>query len=293
MFNRRSQQSRETAEQYIMALYDLAENCEYGDLKAEMIRDRLVVGIQDDALSHCKPTRSSRSKRRRQRYDKRKQYASSSKPSKEQKVPRIPSVASMRSATSDRELVVILAVEADKRRESPKTERSVAAVAENAIQGISVLQKTQCHNCRRIGHYSAMCRQKTVSSMIEQDNPDSAFLDTLSNDNKSVWISNVGVNGKEIPFKLDTGAEVTAVSKETWKALGEPTLQQTDKHLFGPVQQRLPVLGKLSCHLSHKGQHSALSLCSGWSQKQLARPPSHHSFAPGSENRLPSNSAHR
>ena len=34
-----------------MELYNLAEHCDYGNLKSEMIRDRLVVGIQDDALS--------------------------------------------------------------------------------------------------------------------------------------------------------------------------------------------------------------------------------------------------
>ena len=34
---------------------------------------------------------------------------------------------------------------------------------------------TQCHSCKHRGHCSAMCRQTTVSSMIEQDNPDSAF----------------------------------------------------------------------------------------------------------------------
>ena len=50
-FNRRNQQSGETAEQYIMVLYDLVEHCEYGELKDEMIRDRLVVGIRDTTLS--------------------------------------------------------------------------------------------------------------------------------------------------------------------------------------------------------------------------------------------------
>ena len=50
-FNRRHQQEGETAEQYIMELYRLAENCDYGPLKDEMIRDRLVVGIRDGALS--------------------------------------------------------------------------------------------------------------------------------------------------------------------------------------------------------------------------------------------------
>ncbi len=38
-------------EQYIMELYKLAESCNYGNMKDEMIRDRLVVGIRDNALS--------------------------------------------------------------------------------------------------------------------------------------------------------------------------------------------------------------------------------------------------
>ena len=50
-FNRRSQQPGETSEQFIMALYELASNCEYGELRDEMIRDRIVVGIRDSSLS--------------------------------------------------------------------------------------------------------------------------------------------------------------------------------------------------------------------------------------------------
>ena len=50
-FNKRSQREDESAEQYITSLYNLVENCEYGDLASDMIRDRLVVGIRDNALS--------------------------------------------------------------------------------------------------------------------------------------------------------------------------------------------------------------------------------------------------
>ena len=48
-FNWRSQQG-ETAEEYIVALYDFAEICDYGARKEGMIRDHLV-GIRDRALS--------------------------------------------------------------------------------------------------------------------------------------------------------------------------------------------------------------------------------------------------
>ena len=50
-FNRRCQLPGESAEQYIMELYNLVEYYNYGELKLEMIRDRLVVGILDKKLS--------------------------------------------------------------------------------------------------------------------------------------------------------------------------------------------------------------------------------------------------
>lgn len=50
-FNRRCQGNTESAEQFITSLYNLAEDCAYGDLKDEMIWDRIVVGIRDRALS--------------------------------------------------------------------------------------------------------------------------------------------------------------------------------------------------------------------------------------------------
>ena len=50
-FNRRNQLPEESAEEYITTLYSLVENCEYGDLTSQMIRDRLVVGIRDTVLS--------------------------------------------------------------------------------------------------------------------------------------------------------------------------------------------------------------------------------------------------
>ena len=50
-FNRCTQQQGESAEDYITVLHQLANTCEYGDIKGEMIRDYLVVGIRDESLS--------------------------------------------------------------------------------------------------------------------------------------------------------------------------------------------------------------------------------------------------
>ena len=50
-FNRRSQCPDESVEQFITSLYSLADSCDYGTLRDEMIRDRIVVGIRDQSLS--------------------------------------------------------------------------------------------------------------------------------------------------------------------------------------------------------------------------------------------------
>ena len=50
-FIRRNQVEGESAEQFITNLYSLTDNCAFGDLKDDLIRDRIVVGIRDKALS--------------------------------------------------------------------------------------------------------------------------------------------------------------------------------------------------------------------------------------------------
>ena len=49
-FNCRSQQEGETADEFIMELYKLIEDCNYGGLQDEVIGDRLVVGIRYQTL---------------------------------------------------------------------------------------------------------------------------------------------------------------------------------------------------------------------------------------------------
>ena len=38
-------------DQFITSLYTLAEHCDYGELKDQLIRDRIVVGLRDAKIS--------------------------------------------------------------------------------------------------------------------------------------------------------------------------------------------------------------------------------------------------
>ena len=50
-FNKRIQSADESVDHYITALHTLSEHCSYSDMRDQLIRDRIVVGIKDAKLS--------------------------------------------------------------------------------------------------------------------------------------------------------------------------------------------------------------------------------------------------
>ena len=50
-FNQRRQEPGKPIDNFITLLHCLSEHCDYGELCEQMIRDRIVVGIQDISLS--------------------------------------------------------------------------------------------------------------------------------------------------------------------------------------------------------------------------------------------------
>ena len=75
---------------------------------------------------------------------------------------------------------------------------------------------------------------------------DDAFLDAVGTNTEKCWMASVLLENKTVSFKLDTGAEVTAVSEETFKMLPKTPLKQPEKKLFGPSHQPLNVLGQFT-----------------------------------------------
>ena len=51
---------------------------------------------------------------------------------------------------------------------------------------------------------------------------ETAFLDTVLSNDTSAWFASIDLNESKTAFKLDIGAEVTAISKITHQSLGNP-----------------------------------------------------------------------
>ena len=51
IFQRRLQQADENEESYLRALYTAADDCDFGTVKKECIRDQFICGLQDERLA--------------------------------------------------------------------------------------------------------------------------------------------------------------------------------------------------------------------------------------------------
>ena len=258
-FNRRNQREGESAEDYIVALYDLADNCDYGELQSEMIRDRLVVGIRDTALSErlqldadLTLEKAKKAVRQREAVQDQQRELDGADPRK------------LESLHTNR---------GNRRRQrgrssgytgKPKNNSSTPGSCTRCGKDAHPRDKcpakdAECHKCKKKGHYGAVCRTKKIAAVEETDLPCvDAFLDNLTPDGKEVaWLTRIQLNNKLTLFKLDTGAQVTAINTETHQRLGQPTLHTPDKQLYGPAGQPLKVVGQFNGTFTHNHRKSS------------------------------------
>ena len=70
------------------------------------------------------------------------------------------------------------------------------------------------------------------------------------------WTSNLRIAGRRIQFKLDTGAELTAISEATYHKLDKIPLQKSSRSLQGPAGQSLTILGQFTRRVSYTKRSS-------------------------------------
>ena len=254
-FNKRNQLPGEPAERYIMELYNLIENCKYGDLAPEMMRDRLVVGIRDEALSEKlqldpELTLEKAKKMIRQREAVHEQLQTL----KEE---------------PDKAMDAMSAGPGNSRRQKNGQQRQCMRCGKGQHpRDRCPAKEALCHRCQRKGHYSAQCRSRTVAGVSGRDqeddtntganaDADSVFLGDVSSCQERSWKAKLQLNGTECAFKLDTGAEVTAISDQTYEAMNKKVpLTTPRKKLFGPAHVALEVMGQFDGMLVFQGKTS-------------------------------------
>ena len=239
-FNRRNQLEGESSEQYVTVLHSLAENCSYGNLKHEMIRDRIVVGIRDTALSE------------RLQLD------------PELTLEKAMKMVRQREAVKEQQQILkgdVNPSETNVDRVWQKTGGQNPSGAKCYRCGRGPHRKENCpaweatcNNCQKRGHFSACCRTSKICTIggevLGESCKDTAFLGAIGGGD--TWNVDIKVNGHHsLNFKIDTGADVSVISEHAFKTLGIDKLSKSGKVLLGPAAVPLCVVGQVCTRLEH------------------------------------------
>ena len=224
-FNMRKQEPGEPVNAFITDLYCLSEHCEFGALQEELIRDRIVVGLQDVKLSEKLQMdsgltlQSDINKARQNELVKR-----------QQEIPR----CGVSPATPEIDEVNEAKGKRDRRPRDSQYKKLTKCIhcgstSENHLHLKCPVRDATCMKCNKRGHFAKVCLStpKKVGA-IAAGNPekqdeigsddDGFFLGVIGNTDRQTkhWSEEVEVNGVTIKFKLDTGADVTVIGDETY-----------------------------------------------------------------------------
>lgn len=254
-FYQRIQRPGEKAECFIRALYDLSEHCEFEATREENI----VVRILDEELSR-----------------------------RLQLMAELTLTQMIQTVRQSEEVAAQVSLQGDaagsiqkvqfKRKSNGKPQQQQQGKSKNRKWGRNEkkcgktqhnrdetcpAEKATCHNCHRMGHWARVCRSRSVNEVTETERAGqtSYFLGSVCdvNDKSEQWTVQLQVDSTPVEFKIDTGADVTVISEDTFHTLrGERALDPPDIPLESPGGELL-FLGCFNATVSHKGKDYQLT----------------------------------
>ena len=213
-FNSRKQEDGEPVDVFITALHTLSEHCNYGALRNEMIRDRIVVGIRDARLSEklqldhkltldvaVTAVRQSEQVKQQQTVLR----GTGVKP--------VTPIEAVQRGHKHRPLAEKKQKESTKYNKAEKCDKCGKTPAHNRDR--CPAREAICHKCKKRGHFQTVCRSAKVSGVTTESEEPSAFLGSLGKASENPWTVTLQLDNSPVIFCIDTGAEVTVMSDKT------------------------------------------------------------------------------
>ncbi|UYV83311.1 K02A2.6-like [Cordylochernes scorpioides] len=243
-FNSRIQEDREPVDEFITSLYKLADSCEFEGLHEQLIRDRIVVGVRDKALSERMQLDSELSlekavKMVRQQEAVRQQQVDLQRPSRSQKVNQVKFNSKKQSPKQQQQPSRKKEKSAKTRSRCPKCGRFTHRDGQACRA-----EGQRCNLCSKTGHFANCCPDKQAKTAEVSAVEDSSNLDDDEGECRRRWTAEIQVNGKQVKFKLDSQADVTCVPLCLFKKImGQQRLVESDINIRAAEFSELQTVG--------------------------------------------------
>ena len=250
-FNRRDQLEGESGDQYITELYYLAEQCSYGQLTSEMICDCLVVDIRNLALSERLQLNSDLTLEKAKTMI----WQREAVHTQQQVLKEAESGSSFKGENSSMDFLRGQGTKTKPAKPKQTPKQCIKCGKGQHPWYTCPAKESVCHKCKRRGHYGSQCLSKTVAELQpDESNLDSAFLDTLIQNSPETWRVKLKLANQTLEFKIDTGAEVTAILDVAFRAFKGLKLDRPKKMLYCPARTLLKVIGQFEGELFYRGK---------------------------------------
>ena len=251
-FHQRAQGDGESIETFLTDLYAMIDNCEYGALRDEILRDRIVIGICDKGLSqklqlNDKLTLESAlvQVRSKEMINKQSHALQQLNIARADAVKRTPNQADNTARNPK------------KRTHRKKERKECCRCGTSPSHKISECpaRDAKCNSCGKKGHWAKCCFKKgDVTHVGDACSSDDDFLGSVSVDTvcSDEWDIQLSVNGTPVVFKIDCGADVTLVSEAVYKRIDstcKSELLPTAKRFMAADDKPMNVTGVFTAEL--------------------------------------------
>lgn len=247
-FNQRTQREGESVNDFITALYSLAEYCEYGTLHDELIRDRIVVGIKDKNLSEKLQLDSELTlnkvieRVRLSESVKKQQESLNCDKSSIQAISNVhkPKLNKSYFSKPKHSGKNVFEKNCGKTKE---TEHCKWCGKQKHERKFCPAKDAKCIKCSKLGHFARVCCRTDKKSEV-------SFLGTIGDSseiNTAIeWTVPIRYKNDVINFKIDSGADHTVIPTSIRMSIFKNAeVMKPDKKLCGPDGSSLKLRGKL------------------------------------------------
>ena len=276
-FHSRTRNRGESVSAYVAELRKLSEHCNFGETLNDMLRDRLVCGINDSRVQRRLLSEPQLT------FAKALELAQAAEAADRH-------ATELSKATPSPEVHAISTKDfSPKRGGAQRTISCYRCGASNHSADKCRFKNTECHHCGKTGHLAKVCRSKQrgfrsrtkakkgqtqqthrvdAADTGEDESSDTPYSEPMFNvsgrELAPPIVVTVDINNAKLEMEVDTGASASIISNQTytqlWPEPQRPRLQQSTKKLRTYTGEQLKLEGYITVEVSYGSQTQSLPL---------------------------------
>ncbi|UYV65657.1 hypothetical protein LAZ67_3004985, partial [Cordylochernes scorpioides] len=253
-----TQKDGESIDSFITELKGLSTSCEFESQKNSLIRDRIVYGIQDKALQE--------------------------RLLREPNLTLLKAIEMCKTNEISKQQIKIMQnnqnicqIRKYEKKHSPKQNQESEKEFKCQRCGKSHRAKNcpawdkRCSKCKKMNHFAAFCKSSAIRSLNDETEETVWSIHEAKVVHTLEWKKSIIVNGKEICFKLDSGAEVNVLPYTFTRQMKGLEIFQTNRKLTSYTGHEIKIKGiaTLNCKTKNKTESLEFFIADGYYQPIL------------------------